>query len=76
MKGPCTKRPTAKNSARPTVVHFLPLSSLSAKSCEFATFLDYDLLIWLDGDEVRRAEDLRAALLMRGQEKRNTSPSP
>jgi hypothetical protein len=33
--------------------------------------LDYDLLIWLDGDEVRRVEDLRAALLMRGQEKRN-----
>jgi hypothetical protein len=32
---------------------------------------DYDLLIWLDGDEVRRVEDLRAALLMRGQEKRN-----
>jgi hypothetical protein len=32
---------------------------------------DYDLLIWLEGNEVRRAEDLRAALLMRGQEKRN-----
>jgi hypothetical protein len=32
---------------------------------------DYDLLIWLDGDEVRRAEDLQAASLIRGQEKRN-----
>jgi hypothetical protein len=32
---------------------------------------DYDLLIWLDGGEVRRVEDLQAALLMRGQEKRN-----
>lgn len=32
---------------------------------------EYDLLIWLDHDEVRRAEDLRAASLLRGQEKRN-----
>jgi hypothetical protein len=32
---------------------------------------DYDLLIWLDGDEVRRVDDLRATLLIRGQEKRN-----
>lgn len=32
---------------------------------------EYDLLIWLDGDEVHRVDDLRAALLMRGQEKRN-----
>ena len=32
---------------------------------------DYDLLIWLDRDEIRRIEDLRAALLMRGREKRN-----
>jgi hypothetical protein len=32
---------------------------------------DYDLSIWLDGDEVRRVDDLRAASLMRGQEKRN-----
>jgi len=32
---------------------------------------DYDLLIWLEGSEVRRVEDLQAALLMRGQEKRN-----
>lgn len=33
--------------------------------------LDYNLLIWLDRDEVRRVEDLRAAVLIRGQEKRN-----
>ncbi len=32
---------------------------------------DYDLLIWLDGAEVRRVDDLRATSLMRGQEKRN-----
>jgi hypothetical protein len=32
---------------------------------------DYELLIWLDGDEVRRVDDLRAASLIRGQEKRN-----
>lgn len=34
---------------------------------------DYNLLIWLDGDEVRRVEDLRAVLLMRGQERRNVA---
>ena len=28
---------------------------------------DYNLLIWLDGGEVRRVEDLQAVLLMRGQ---------
>ena len=32
---------------------------------------DYGLLIWFDRDEVRRVDDLRAAPLMRGQEKRN-----
>ncbi|MGY4399290.1 hypothetical protein [Bradyrhizobium sp. USDA 3315] len=33
----------------------------------------YNLLIWLDGDKVRRVEDLRAVLLMRGQERRNVA---
>jgi hypothetical protein len=34
---------------------------------------DYNLLIWLDGDEVRRVDDLRAVLLIRGQERRNVA---
>ncbi|ACB95927.1 hypothetical protein Bind_2314 [Beijerinckia indica subsp. indica ATCC 9039] len=33
--------------------------------------MDYDLLIWFDGDEISRVDDLRAAPLMRGREKRN-----
>ena len=34
---------------------------------------DYDLLIWLEGSEVRRVEDLKALQLIRGQEKRNVA---
>jgi hypothetical protein len=33
--------------------------------------LEYDLQIWLDGEEIRHVDDLAAAPLMRGQEKRN-----